>query len=162
MEEPFAPPASAWASVSPRLRSLRRLLLLGVGGPLDLLAAAGVGLVVGPIPGAVVLVAGGLALAWGWRVVDRGWRTLAYAERADDLAIRRGVFVRTLVLVPYGRMQFVDVEEGPLRRRYGIATVRLHTAAAATDATIPGLLAADAAGLRDRLSTRAQARSAGL
>ena len=47
--------------------------------------------------------------------------------------------------MPYGRMQFVDVTAGPFERSFGLATVRLHTAAAASDARIPGLEAADGA-----------------
>ncbi|HUY61272.1 MAG TPA: PH domain-containing protein, partial [Candidatus Dormibacteraeota bacterium] len=70
--------------------------------------------------------------------------------------------VRRLSVVPYGRMQFVDVSAGPVERYFGLATVRLHTAAAATDARIPGLEAADARRLRDRLAELGEARSAGL
>jgi membrane protein YdbS with pleckstrin-like domain len=40
--------------------------------------------------------------------------------------------------------------------------VQLHTAAAATDARIPGLRSADAAGLRDRLAQLGEARASGL
>jgi len=66
------------------------------------------------------------------------------------------------VVVPYGRMQFVDVTRGPLERAFGIATVQLHTAAAHTDARIPGLVPEEAARLRDRLGNLGQARTAGL
>ncbi len=58
-------------------------------------------------------------------------------------------------------MQFVDVTAGPLDRRFGLATVQLHTAAAATDAQIPGLVPAEAARLRDRLAARGEAGAAG-
>ena len=44
----------------------------------------------------------------------------------------------------------------------GLATVRLHTASAASDATVPGLTAEAAALLRDRLTAAGQARLAGL
>jgi membrane protein YdbS with pleckstrin-like domain len=44
----------------------------------------------------------------------------------------------------------------------GVSTVQLHTAAATTDATIPGLLPDEAAALRDRLAARGEVRSAGL
>ena len=60
------------------------------------------------------------------------------------------------------RMQFVDVTAGLLERWMGIATVRMHTAAAATDATIPGLPTAEAALLRDRLAHKGEERSMGL
>ena len=65
-------------------------------------------------------------------------------ERADDLIVRRGLLFRQVSVVPYGRMQFIDVSAGPIDRLFGLATVQLHTAAAATDARIPGLPHAEA------------------
>src|SRR4030095_14923175 len=73
-------------------------------------------------------------------LLPRSIRSWGYAERADDLLVRHGLLVRRLSIVPYGRMQFVDVTAGPLERALGLATVQLHTAAAASDARIPGLL----------------------
>ncbi len=107
----------------------------------------------------MVAVAG---LAWTWAVVGRTVRSWGYAERADDLLVTSGVLRRQLVVVPYGRMQFVDVSAGPLDRKFGLATVQLHTAAAATDASIPGLVPEEAARLRDRLAARGEATAAGI
>jgi hypothetical protein len=59
-------------------------------------------------------------------------------------------------------MQLVDVQAGPLDRRFGIARLQLHTAAATTDASIPGLPTAEAGRLRDQLAALGEARSAGL
>jgi membrane protein YdbS with pleckstrin-like domain len=59
-------------------------------------------------------------------------------------------------------MQLVEVTSGPVERRFRLASVQLHTAAAATDATIPGLDPAEAERLRDRLTELGEARSAGL
>ena len=87
---------------------------------------------------------------------------IGYAEREDDLIVRRGVMFRSLTVVPYGRMQYVDVTAGPVDRALGLATVRLHTASAASDATVPGLTTEAAALLRDRLTAAGQARLAGL
>ena len=56
----------------------------------------------------------------------------------------------------------VDLRAGPIDRWLGIATVQLHTAAATTDATIPGLVPLDAAAFRDRLAARGEERTAGL
>ncbi|WP_433474904.1 PH domain-containing protein [Spirillospora sp. CA-142024] len=95
-------------------------------------------------------------------VAELDRRAYGYVERGDDLIVTHGVFVRRLIVVPYGRMQFVDVTAGLLERWMGIATVRMHTAAAATDATIPGLPAAEAALLRDRLAQKGEERSMGL
>ncbi len=107
---------------------------------------------------AASLVAGAILLGF----VGRRYRSWGYAEREDDLLIRRGVMFARLSVVPYGRMQFIDVTAGPLERSFGLATVRLHTAAAATDARIPGLEREEAARLRDSLAELGEAQAAGL
>jgi len=137
-------------------RRLLRLLRLEVGVP-TLLATVAVA-VIAVAYVAVPIVAGALL----WRFVGRRYRWWGYAEREDDLLVRRGVAFARLSVVPYGRMQFIDVTAGPLERAFGLATVRLHTAAAATDARIPGLEADEAARLRDRLAELGEAQAAGL
>lgn len=99
-----------------------------------------------------------------WRsfVTVRAVRAWGYAERDQDLLVRHGLLVRRLSIVPYARMQFVDVTAGPLERAFGLATVQLHTAAAASDARIPGLPPAEAARLRDRLTALGEDRAEGL
>jgi membrane protein YdbS with pleckstrin-like domain len=147
--------------VSPKLATLRRLLLLAFGLPISLVAGAMLWLVHAWL-GVLVAVAGVALIAWGWRVVGRAVSSWGYAERQDDLLVTRGILNRQLVVVPYGRMQYVDVTAGPLDRQFGLATVQLHTAAAATDAQIPGLVPDEAARLRDRLAARGEASTAGL
>jgi membrane protein YdbS with pleckstrin-like domain len=56
----------------------------------------------------------------------------------------------------------VDVTAGPLERAFGLATVQLHTAAAASDARVPGLPPAEASRLRDRLTALGEDRAEGL
>ncbi len=129
------------------------LVVLAVG-----LGAAG-GSVVAGVVVAIVLFAVGLVLDW---MLGRRFRAWGYAERDDDLIVRRGVMFRRVSVVPYGRMQFVDVTAGPLERAFGLATVQLHTAAATTDARIPGLPAEEAARLRDQLAALGESRAAGL
>ncbi len=85
-----------------------------------------------------------------------------YVETSEELAITQGSVYRRLVVVPYGRMQYVDVQAGPLDQLVGLATVQLHTASPGTTATIPGLLPAEAARLRDRLTQMGEAQAAGL
>ncbi|MGN6332565.1 MAG: PH domain-containing protein [Motilibacteraceae bacterium] len=161
-ESVFDPPGTEWTSVSPRLATLRRVVLLAVVAVLAaVLAVTGWLLLAGWVAVAVVLAAL-VALGWGWWWIGRNQRAWGYTERADDLLVRRGIAWRELVVVPYGRMQFVDVKRGPLQRWFGLACVQLHTAAAATDARIPGLLPEEAARLRDRLAARGEARAAGL
>ncbi|ABP55467.1 PH domain-containing protein [Salinispora tropica] len=94
--------------------------------------------------------------------IARAVRAWGYAEREDDLLVRHGLLVRRLSIVPYSRMQFVDVSAGPLERAFSLATVQLHTAAAATDARVPGLRPAEASRLRDRLTALGRDRAEGL
>lgn len=162
MDLAFTPAGVQWVAVSPRLRDLRRVLLLIWVVPITVVAAILLWLLVQPWLGVLAVVLGIACVAWGWVVIDRNYRSWRYAESVDDLLVTRGVLYKQLVVVPYGRMQLVDVNAGPLDRRFGIATVQLHTAAATSDASIPGLLPHEAARLRDRLTALGEARSAGL
>ncbi|MBT2413714.1 PH domain-containing protein [Streptomyces sp. ISL-12] len=150
-----------WTGLPPGLLRMRRLLLVVWLGLLAVAAGVLPGLFAGPAWAAFALLP--LApLPWGWAMLERNWRSWRYAERADDLLITRGVLWRKETVVPYGRMQLVEVTSGPVERYFGLASVQLHTAAAATDATIPGLDPAEAERLRDRLTELGEARSAGL
>ncbi|MGW0735305.1 PH domain-containing protein [Streptomyces sp. NPDC002851] len=151
----------SWVGLPRDMLRLRRLLLVLWMVPLTVATGVLLAVFVGPMWALFALVPFGLAL-WGWPLLARNWRSWRYAERADDLLIQRGVLWREETVVPYGRMQLVEVESGPLQRRFGLAGLTLHTAAAATDATIPGLLPEEAERLRDRLTELGEARSAGL
>ncbi|MGZ4602630.1 MAG: PH domain-containing protein [Kineosporiaceae bacterium] len=159
--EPFDPPDVAWSGVSPRLASARRVTTCL---PLAVLAVGAAGLAVALGRGWLWLVAAALlvAPAWAWSVIGRQVRSWRYAEREDDLLLRHGLMWRTVVVVPYGRMQYVDVYAGPVDRAFRLAKVQLHTASARSDAYIPGLSPQEAARLRDRLASRGEARLAGL
>ncbi|NBM19061.1 PH domain-containing protein [Streptomyces sp. GC420] len=159
--EPVRAGEPEWTGLPGRLLTMRRLLLatwmLGLALGLGLL----LGLLAGPV-WALFSLLPLAALAWGWPMLGRNWRSWRYAERADDLLISRGVLWREETIVPYGRMQLVEVTSGPVERRFNLASVQLHTAAAATDARIPGLDPDEASRLRDRLTELGEARSAGL
>ncbi|MFI5819354.1 PH domain-containing protein [Streptomyces rishiriensis] len=153
--------APVWNGLPPGLLRMRRLLLVVWLGLAAVGAGLLLGLLVGPVWAAFALLPLA-AIAWGWVLLGRNWRSWRYAERADDLLISRGVLWREETVVPYGRMQLVEVTSGPVERYFGLASVQLHTAAAATDAAIPGLDPSDAERLRDRLTALGEARSAGL
>jgi membrane protein YdbS with pleckstrin-like domain len=163
VDDLFAPPGVEWERIQPALARMRRLLLAIVLGLL-LVALLVLGVVVSSVrPYAWVVAVLVLVLAgWLWWLVGRNVRNWGYAERAEDLWITRGALVRRLVVVPYGRMQLVDVTVGPIEKAFGIAAVQLHTASPATDARIPGLAPAEAARLRDRLTELGEAGKSGL
>jgi uncharacterized protein len=150
-----------WTGLPRGLLRMRRLLLVVWLGPIAIGTGVLLGWLAGPGWAAFALLPLGLLL-WGWPMLGRNWRSWRYAERADDLLISRGVLWCEETVVPYGRMQLVEVTSGPVERHFGLASVQLHTAAAATDARIPGLDPEEAERLRDRLTQLGEARSAGL
>lgn len=158
---PFAPEGLSFTPVSHGLTKVRLIsVAVWLGLPLVALIVLAV-----LFPGwwwAIPIGVLALLVVWlGW-LVPRQVRSIGYAERDEDLLIRKGILFRQLTVVPYGRMQYVDVKAGPLDRWAKVATVQLHTASAATDASIPGLPPEEAARLRDRLSERGESRLAGL
>ena len=149
-----------WRPVSPRLRTARLTVAACVLTPL-LVVALLVAVLVWTWAWVVVV---GLALAAGvaaW-VVTRQVSAISWAETAEELVVRRGRLFRSLVSVPYGRLQYVDVQSGPLVRRLGMATVELHTASPESGGRIPGLPTAEAEALRERLAARGESQRAGL
>jgi hypothetical protein len=150
-----------WRPVSGRLIWVEQVHLLG--GLAVVLVACLVaawwlpGCVVGLAAAATVVVGAVRAV-----LIVRSVRSWGYAEREVDLVVRHGLLVRRLSIVPYARMQFVDVTAGPLERVLGLATVQMHTAAAASNARVPGLSPADAASLRDRLTALGEVHLEGL
>lgn len=157
---PFDPDGVAFSPVSPRLVTAR-LVLNGGWDAVVIIVFAVLGLLVSPwfhigtAVGAVVLV-------WELWLIPRQVRAMGYALAEDHLLWRKGIMFRRMSVVPYGRMQFVDTSQGPLAHRLGIAEVKLHTAAASTDATINGLPVEEAERLRRVLSERGEQRMAGL
>lgn len=163
MDNLFVPASGTWHRVSPRLATVRRIEM-AFGAGIMMLAGIVLAVLLDDLRWiGMVTVAVGFALAaWGWVWAGRNQRSWGYTENADDLLVTRGVMFKRLVAIPYGRMQFVDVQAGPLARAFGIATVTLHTASTETAADIPGLPSDEATRLRNRLTELGESRGAGL
>lgn len=156
----YSPEGVTWTAASPRLIPVR-LITIGL-------------VYVPPLVGLIILAmtvqpglwwaAAGVAIAMLWSawVGVRLVRVHGWAERDDDLLVRRGRLVRRVTVVPYGRMQYVEVVAGPIERAFGLCSIKLHTASPGTDATLDGVPATQGERLRDRLSERGEARLAGL
>ena len=165
-EDLFDPPGITWNRVSPALTKVRRILAVP---PLLILAVVAAAVAAAGIGGTwltalfLVVAIGALAGAgWAWIWAARNAASWGYAEADDDLLVTGGLMFRRLVAVPYGRMQFVDVQAGPIDRVFGIATVTLHTASTETAADIPGLPTEEATRLRNRLTELGESHGAGL
>ena len=95
-------------------------------------------------------------------LTPRRVRSIGYQLRADDLLFRRGLMWKRVVAVPYGRMQLVDINRGPIARLVGLSELKFVTAAASSGVVIPGLPEPVAEELRDKLVALAESRRAGL
>ena len=90
------------------------------------------GLIIGPI----VL----LALILIIRLPSRRWQARGYNMSADRLRVVRGILWHSDTVVPFGRVQHIDVDQGPLERFFKISTMTLHTAGSHNASVhLPGL-----------------------
>ena len=152
-----------WHQISPKYviaEVLLRILLLAV---IAVGAYAATTLLAQPWPWAWT-VAGVIAVVILLELVilPRQARAIGYMLRADDIVFRRGILWQRMIAVPYGRMQLVDITQGPLDRAFGIAKLKLVTAAATTGVEIPGMTEDAAESLRDTLIDVAEMRRTGL
>ncbi len=82
------------------------------------------------------------------------WRRWRYQIYDQEIYIQHGIIVVTRTVVPMIRVQHVDTEQGPILKKYGLATLQISTAA--TKHEIPALLEEEAADLRDQISALAR------
>ena len=106
--------------------------------------------------GYYLAIIAGIFLLWQIWLIPRQVYRLGWLETDNDLLLSKGKLWHTFTVVPYGRVQYLDVSQGPIERRYGLKTLRLHTASASVDAKIPGLDADLADELRARIARRAK------
>ena len=101
-----------------------------------------------------VFVAPVLALA-AWFVIRTPLRRHAargYDLGADRLRVVRGLWFRSDTVVPFGRVQHIDVTQGPLERAFGLATLIIHTAGSHNaSVSLPGLAPANADAMREAI-----------
>jgi membrane protein YdbS with pleckstrin-like domain len=105
----------------------------------------------GLLPGLVAL----LALIGLVVLPTRRYRAWGYREEEDELHIRFGLWTRFRTVVPFGRVQHIDIASGPIERRFGLATLILHTAGTRGAAVpLPGLAHDLAESMRDRIRVK--------
>jgi uncharacterized protein len=95
-------------------------------------------------------------------LTPRRVRAIGYQLRTDDLLFRRGIMWNRIVAVPYGRMQLIDINRGPVARAVGLSELKFVTASTASAVVIPGLPEQVAEQLRDQLVGLAETRRSGL
>ena len=95
--------------------------------------------------GPAALLTTGLAAFVG---PSKVWEHWSYELGDDALELSHGVLFQEHSVIPWSRVQHVDISHGPLDRRFGLAQLKIHTASAKTDAKLPGIEAAEAEAMR--------------
>lgn len=127
------------------------ILLLIAAALLDAIVLRKTELPLGLATGAAALLGIALALV----LPGRRYRSWAYRMEEDELRIASGVLVRLETIVPFGRVQHIDIVRGPLQRRYGLGSLVLHTAGTrSASVLLPGLDAAEAERMRDHVRAK--------
>lgn len=160
MTDPMSPEGITFTPVSPALARVRTIGVLIFVIPLALIFAV---LAIVSFPwwwiGTGVIIAYSIWQIW---LIQRQVRALGFAFSNDEFMIRSGIMFRNLSIIPYGRIQYVDVSEGPIARYYGIASIKINTASNETAGSIDGLPTDQAAQLRDMLAKRGSEELTGL
>lgn len=111
-------------------------------------------------PGAVLVPVIALAAMTIVFLPQRKWRRWGYSGADEQLRVARGWLFRTDTIVPFKRIQHIDVAQGPVERLFGLASLTVHTAGTHNSiVTLPGLNRDNAEAMRDamRLHIRREA-----
>jgi len=82
------------------------------------------------------------------------WKRWRYEVREQEIELQHGLFVIKRTLVPMVRVQHVDTAQGPILRKYKLASVTVSTAA--TTHEIPALELSEAEEMRISISRLAR------
>ncbi|QPK94324.1 PH domain-containing protein [Actinomyces sp. zg-332] len=159
-----------YKKVDPKLKKVRRIILavfilIGIIAntafniSIFFIDSFGFSVLIAPIVVYILLV---VFFIWMWWLIGRQVDNYKYAKAEKDIVISKGVLFRRVEVIPYGRMQFVDVQQGPLLRYYGLASVTLHTASSESLMPIIGMKEPDAKALRQELIELGESNLAGI
>ena len=109
--------------------------------------------IMGLVPRGLVLAP--VLLLLGWFVVRMPLKRYAargYSTEGERLRVVRGLLWRKDTVVPFGRVQHIDVKRGPIERHYGLSTLVVHTAGTHNASVLlPGLAQEDALRMREAI-----------
>ena len=142
---PLHPPQKSLIRVRMIIRSLI-LLTLALAAEIVLQIQLGVQ------PGMVLIPVALLAAIQIFVLPHRIYRRWGYDMGDEQLRVLRGFLWRTDTIVPFNRIQHIDVAQGPLQRAFGLSTLIVHTAGTHNSiVTLPGLATADAEAMRETI-----------
>jgi membrane protein YdbS with pleckstrin-like domain len=142
---PLHPPQKSLIRIRMVIRSL---VLLALG----LVAEIALSVQLGTSPGLVLIPVALLALLQILVLPGRIYRRWGHDMGDEQLRVLRGFLWRTDTIVPFNRIQHIDVAQGPLQRLFGLSTLIVHTAGTHNSiVTLPGLATADAEDMRETI-----------
>jgi len=108
------------------------------------------------VPNGVLAVPAAIALGiWAIWSPPRRYQSWGYRMGEDELQLGYGLWTRVRTVVPFTRVQHIDLAQGPIERSFGVARLILHTAGTRGGAvTLPGLATADAERFRDLIRSQ--------
>ncbi len=137
--------------LDPAYKSMLRLQL-AIAALVLLAAATAAEVAIPGWTGAVWLPAVLLAAYALIRVPLRRYHATGFSLAEERLRVVRGIFFRADTVVPFGRVQHIDVGQGPFERLFGLATLTVHTAGTHNaSVSLPGLRQADATSMREEI-----------
>ena len=142
---PLHPPQKSLIRIRMIIRSL---VLLALG----LVAEIALWVQLGTSPGMVLIPVALLGLLQIAVLPGRIYRRWGYDMGDEQLRVLRSFLWRTDTIVPFNRIQHIDVAQGPLQRLFGLSTLIVHTAGTHNSiVTLPGLATADAENMRETI-----------
>jgi len=105
------------------------------------------------IPAGILSLGAWLALAVCAIVLpSRRYMRIGYQLTDDELRVAHGLFFRNDTIVPFVRVQHIDLEQGPVERQYGLSSLVVHTSGTHNSTvTLPGLRTEVATAMRDTI-----------
>ena len=142
---PLHPPQKSLIRVNMILRALILLILTSVA---ELLLYMHQNVQAGTI----LLPAAVLAVLMVSVLPHRIYRRWGYDMGDAQLRVLRGYLWRTDTIVPFNRIQHIDVAQGPVQRLFDLSTLIVHTAGTHNSiVTLPGLATSDAEAMRETI-----------
>lgn len=142
--DPLTPLDPDYVSVMRIVSGIMALILIIGAGVMEFAQLLPMGMVITP----VILI----AAYWVMVIPQRRYNRWGYSAGGDRLRIVSGYLFYSDTIVPYGRIQHMDVDQGPIERHYALATFSAHTAGThGSTIVLPGLPHADALALRERI-----------
>ena len=151
---------SALCPIDSRYRHVLRILMVIQWVPLVLGSAIIDALFIAPSLGSYGLLAGPIAFIGLLAVIflpTRRYARWGYVLGKDMLRTAHGYVFRIDTIVPFVRVQHIDVEQGPIERLFGLARLVMHTSGTHNSMiSLPGLTTSDASTMRDLIRNHIQ------